>query len=42
LLSNARIEKHLDKHHRDILGELRSLLSEVKPQKAKGTAEGAG
>ena len=42
LLSNARIEKHLDKHHRDILGELRSLLSEVKPQKAKGAAEGAG
>jgi prepilin-type processing-associated H-X9-DG protein len=41
LLSNPRIEKHLDKHQPDILGQLRALISEVKPQKAKGPAEGA-
>jgi hypothetical protein len=35
LLSNARVEKHLDKHHPDILGELRTLLADVKPQKGK-------
>ena len=34
LLSNPRIEKHLDKHQPDILGQLRALISEVKPQKA--------
>jgi hypothetical protein len=36
LLSNVRVEKHLDKHHPDILGQLRAVISEVKPQKAKG------
>ena len=41
LLSNPRIEKHLDKHRADISGQLRALVSEVKPQKAKATAEGA-
>jgi hypothetical protein len=35
LLSNSRVEKHLDKHHPDILGELRTLLADVKPQKGK-------
>lgn len=35
LLANARVEKHLEKHHADILGELRTLLAEVKPQKDK-------
>src|SRR5579863_6719250 len=35
LLSNSRVEKHLDKHHSDILGELRTLLADVKPQKGK-------
>lgn len=35
LLANSRIEKHLEKHHRDILGELRALLAELKPQKDK-------
>ena len=35
LLSNSRVEKHLDKHHPDILGELRTLLTDVKPQKSK-------
>ena len=35
LLSNSRIEKHLDKHHSDILRELRTLLADVKPQKGK-------
>lgn len=32
LLSNSRVEKHLEKHHPDILGELRKLISEIKPQ----------
>ena len=41
LLSNPRIEKHLEKHHSEILGELRTLLADVKPQKNKGAAEGA-
>jgi len=36
LLLNSRVEKHLDKHHPDILGELRTLLADVKPQKGKG------
>ena len=35
LLSNSRVEKHLDKHQPDILGELRALLADVKPQKGK-------
>jgi hypothetical protein len=35
LLLNSRVEKHLDKHHPDILGELRTLLADVKPQKGK-------
>ncbi len=33
LLANPRVAKHLEKHHPDILGELRTLLMEVKPQK---------
>lgn len=33
LLGNSRVEKHLDKHHSDIVAELRSLLSEVKPER---------
>jgi hypothetical protein len=41
LLSNPRIERHLDKHHPDILGELRTLIAEVKPQKTKGVGEEA-
>jgi hypothetical protein len=35
LLSNSRVEKHLDKHHPEILGELRTLLADVKPQRGK-------
>ena len=35
LLSNPRVVKHLEKHHSDILGELRTLLADVKPQKVK-------
>jgi RepB plasmid partitioning protein/ParB/Sulfiredoxin domain len=34
LLGNSRVEKHLDKHHSDIAAELRSLLAEVKPERA--------
>ena len=37
ILANARVEKHLEKHHPDILGELRALLTEVKPQKDKSS-----
>jgi len=39
LLANSRIEKHLEKHHRDILGELRALLAELKPQKEHDPVE---
>jgi hypothetical protein len=35
LLRNTRVERHLEKHHPDILAELRSLLSEVKPGRTK-------
>lgn len=38
LLGNIRIERHLMKHHSDILLSLRALLSEVKPEKAKALA----
>jgi len=41
LLSNTRVQKHLDKHHPDILGELRALLADVKPQGNTGAAETA-
>ena len=41
LLSNSRIEKHLGKHHPDILGELRVLVGEVKPQKEKSSETAA-
>lgn len=41
LLSNPRVEKHLEKHHSEILGELRTLLADVKPSRNKGAAEGA-
>jgi hypothetical protein len=34
LIGNSRVERHLDKHHSDIAAELRSLLSEVKPERA--------
>lgn len=30
LLSNSQVDKHLRKHHPDILVELRALLAEVK------------
>jgi hypothetical protein len=40
LLSNARVEKHLDKHHSDILRELRALLADVK-QKDKSSEAAA-
>jgi hypothetical protein len=36
MLSNPRVEKHLEKHHSDIFGELRALLADVKPQRRKG------
>ncbi len=35
LLRNAKVERHLEKHHPDILTELRALLSEVKPDKVR-------
>jgi hypothetical protein len=38
LLENARVERHLSKHHPDILNALRGLLSEVAPEKAKALA----
>jgi hypothetical protein len=41
LCSNSRVAKHLEKQHPDILGELRTLLSDVKPQKDKCAAEAA-
>lgn len=33
LLGNTRVERHLSKHHPDILNTLRSLTSEVEPEK---------
>lgn len=41
LLSNPRVEKHLEKHHPDILRELRALLADVKPQKDKSSEAAA-
>jgi len=38
LLENGRVERHLTKHHPDILNALRGLLSEVAPEKAKALA----
>jgi len=38
LLENGRVERHLSKHHPDILNALRGLLSEVAPEKAKALA----
>jgi hypothetical protein len=38
LLENARVERHLSKHHPDILNTLSGLLSEVAPDKAKALA----
>jgi hypothetical protein len=38
LLENVRVERHLGKHHPDILNTLRGLLSEVTPEKAKAIA----
>ncbi len=38
VLSNSRVEKHLEKHHPDILGELRTLVAEVKPHKDRNIA----
>lgn len=35
LLRNVKVERYLEKHHPDILVELRSLLSEVKPEMTK-------
>ena len=34
LLSNAAVEQFLEKHHPDILGELRTFVSEAKPIRA--------
>ena len=41
LLGNPRVAKHLEWHHPDILGELRTLLMEVKPQKDKNSETAA-
>jgi hypothetical protein len=41
LLLNPRVQKHLDKHHSDILGELCALLADIKPQRDKSAAETA-
>lgn len=38
LLGNPRVERHLNKYHSEILGELQSLLTEVKPEKSKPLA----
>jgi len=38
LLENGRVERHLTKHHPDILNALRGLLSEIAPEKAKALA----
>jgi RepB plasmid partitioning protein/ParB/Sulfiredoxin domain len=35
LLANSRIERHLEKHHPDVLREVRTLLADVKPQKER-------
>lgn len=39
LFLNSRIEKHLEKHHPAIVGELRALLSHVRPEKSKSVAD---
>ena len=38
MLENGRVERHLSKHHPDILSALRGLISEVAPEKAKALA----
>jgi hypothetical protein len=38
LLGNPRVERHLDKYHSEILSEVRTLLTEVRPEKAKPLA----
>jgi hypothetical protein len=38
VLSNSRVEKHIEKHHPDILAELRRLIAEVKPHKGSVAA----
>lgn len=38
LLANGRVERHLSKHHPDILNALRGLLSEIGPEKMKAIA----
>jgi RepB plasmid partitioning protein/ParB-like nuclease domain len=38
LLENNRLERHLAKHHPDILNTLRGLLSEIGPERAKAIA----
>jgi hypothetical protein len=38
LLVNDRLERHLTKHHPDILNTLRGLLSEIGPERAKAIA----
>jgi RepB plasmid partitioning protein/ParB-like nuclease domain len=41
ILANSCVEKHLEKYHPDILGELRALLAEVRPQKDKSSGVAA-
>ncbi|MFZ0137688.1 MAG: plasmid partitioning protein RepB C-terminal domain-containing protein [Candidatus Sulfotelmatobacter sp.] len=38
LLENDRLERHLTKHHPDILNTLRGLLSEIGPERARAIA----
>jgi hypothetical protein len=38
LLGNERVQRHLTKHHSDILNALGTLLSEVAPEKLKTIA----
>jgi hypothetical protein len=38
LLENRWAERHLSKHHPDILNALRGLISEVAPEKAESLA----
>jgi hypothetical protein len=38
VLENDRLERHLTKHHPDILNTLRGLLSEIGPERAKAIA----
>jgi hypothetical protein len=41
LLLNPRVEKHLEKHHSEIVRELRALLADVKPSKDKSSEAAA-